>query len=145
MLSPDVISQIEQLLQERKLGLHKIARSVGVSIGTVVSVAKGNRHPEDYLRHLPKPKPSAEPERCPTCGAIVQMPCTLCHIRRLIASGILPPPEPVLDIPFGLNLKPEHQARYAEVRRWRRDALRDGVKKATLRRTTDPPPTEDER
>ncbi len=127
MHSPDVIRQINELLQEGQHSRRKIAKIAGVACATVSAVATGGRQAEDYLKRALAPKPSRKSGRCPSCGAQVQMPCKLCQTRKLVAGGQLPPPEPVVAAPIGLDLNPEHQARYAEVRRWRREALRLGV------------------
>jgi hypothetical protein len=127
MLSPVIIREIEQLLEEGQLTRRKIAIKVGVARSTVTAVAERIRQADDYLQHAPTPKPLAKARRCPSCGATVRMPCKLCQTRELVAGGRLPPPKPVVAASIGLQLKPEHQARYAEVRRWRREALRLGV------------------
>jgi DNA-binding XRE family transcriptional regulator len=131
MLSPDVIRKIQQLLEERQHTHRKIATSVGVSRSTVAAVAKGERRITDTVRRVPKPKPKPKPpegiQRCPSCGAKVRMPCLLCQMREMASNEQAPQDHPIVATPIGLELKPEQQARYAEVRRWRREALRRGV------------------
>ncbi len=127
MIPPSTIREIEQLLIEGQLSHRLIAERVGVARGTVSAVAKGTRLPDDELDHTPSFDPEEAPERCADCGSMVHMPCWLCKVRQLLADGQLLKPEPVLAAPLGLNLKPEHQVGYAEVRRWRREALRLGV------------------
>lgn len=66
--------------------------------------------------------------RCPTCGALLVVePCIECRIRALTAQR----PRPLVagDGPpliLGLELKPEHRARYEEVRAARLAAIAAG-------------------
>lgn len=129
MLPPAIIREIKLLLEEGHHSRREIAERIGVSRGSVTAVAKSKRKVDDYLQQVPKikPKPLGTPRRCPSCDAVVQMPCKLCQTRELMFRKTLPPLEPVVDMPVGLNLRPEERARYAQVRRWRREALRRGV------------------
>lgn len=127
MIPPSTILEIQRLLKKKHYGRRKIAKRLRVSLGTVVAVATGVRQVKDYLDHPLEREPAKETRRCPSCGALVNMPCMLCQTREMLAGHQLPPLEPRVDTPIGLNLKPEHQAGYAEVRRWRREALRLGV------------------
>ena len=127
MIAPSVIREIQRLLDERLLSRRKIAALTGVARSTVTAVAKGERQVDDYLEQVPKPKPLGAARRCPSCDATVHMPCKLCQTRELMAGKRLPRPRPTIDTPIGLDLKPEHRARYAEVRRRRREAVRLGV------------------
>ena len=129
MITPDLVERIEQLLAEDKLSHRKIARIIGVSRGTVGAIASGRR------RIRPRPirfweddamVPDTPPERCPECGGMVYMPCRLCRTRKELAK--LPELRALTRAnarqrftPIGLNLKPAHQERYEEVRRWRRE------------------------
>jgi len=126
MLSPTIIREIERLFQQG-LSRRKIAKRLRVSLGIVSVVVAGKRQADDHLRPKPRTKETAKTRKCPSCHAIVHMPCKLCQTRELIAGNHLDPLPPTIDTPIGLNLKPEHEARYAQVRRWRREALRLGV------------------
>ena len=129
MIEPQLVERIEQLLAEDKLSHRKIARITGVSRGTIGAIASGRR------RIRPKPMrfweddalvPDTPPERCPQCGSMVYMPCLACrtrkemekspNLRALTRANARQPFTPI-----GLNLKPAHQERYEEVRRWRRE------------------------
>lgn len=83
MLAPTVVGEIERLLGEGQLSQRAIARRLGVSRGIVQLIAHGRRR----LRREPaEPAPVSYGtkrgwERCPECGARVQMPCLLCHLR----------------------------------------------------------------
>ena len=138
MLSPSIIRDIQRLLEDGNLSCRKIAKKLGVSRSTVSVVACGTRRTDDYLNLPPARDEAGKPRKCPTCHAIVQMPCKLCQTRELMAGNHLEPLPPILETPIGLDLKPEHEARYAEVRRWRREALRLGVIK-TPQYVPDPP------
>ncbi len=86
MIAPTTVIQIRQLLNEGAMSQRAIAYRTGVSRGTVQAIASGgrveqpDRHPADLYDAL---TPSGRPRRCPTCGGLVQMPCLLCHVRRM--------------------------------------------------------------
>lgn len=86
MIAPEVVSEVRSLLTKGGLSRRHIARYVGVSRGTVQAIASGKR--PDYSTRRPRDRydmifPSGPPRRCPTCGGMVQMPCLLCHVRRI--------------------------------------------------------------
>jgi hypothetical protein len=127
MIEPQLVEQVERLLAEGKLSYRKIARFTGVSRGTIGAIASGRRRiqPRRMFFWEEEPTvPDVPPERCPDCGGMVYMPCRLCRtrkemtklsgIRALIRMNAFQPFTPI-----GLNLKPVHQQRYEEVRRWR--------------------------
>lgn len=81
MLSRHIVDQIKALLDQKQLSQRAIARRLGVSRGTVNSIATGRRieaeiSDETLLHDRP-------PERCPGCGGLVYLPCLLCEIRQL--------------------------------------------------------------
>ena len=90
MIKPDLIREIQRLLATGKLTRRNIAQRLGVARGTVSAVADGKFHAPSLLCEAPQPKPPSdlvarETRRCPTCRAMVRMPCKLCRIRRLAA------------------------------------------------------------
>jgi hypothetical protein len=132
MIAPDTVAEIQRLLAERTHSQRKIALLAGVCRGTVGAIAAGKRPDYETLRQPEDDlwdEPTGPPQRCPVCGGMVYMPCRLCHARKAnakkrpavaratggtgLASGT-----PVQ--PFRLDLRPEHRARYEEVRAWRR-------------------------
>ncbi len=81
MIAPEVIKEINQLLQEGVLSQRKIARKLGVSRGTVHAVAKGKRRLSCRKKEEESPPfrpPTGPYTRCPLCGARVKMPCLAC-------------------------------------------------------------------
>ena len=86
MISFAVVDEIERLLQEGGLSQRMIARRVGVSRGTVNTIARGQR-PDYRARRRQRADdfvaPSGPVCRCPTCGARVQMPCLACRVRAI--------------------------------------------------------------
>ncbi len=127
MLAPSVIHEIKRLLKEGQHSRRGIAALTGVAPATVTAVAGGVRQVDDYLDRVLEREELGAARKCPSCGGTVCMPCKLCQTRELMTSKQFRRYTPIVDTPIGLNLKPEHQARYAEVRRWRREALRLGV------------------
>ena len=92
MISPEVVREVRSLLSKGRLSQRHIARSMGVSRGTVQAIASGRR--PDYSTRRPRDRhdtifPSGPPRRCPTCGGMVQMPCLLCHVRRIREARVL--------------------------------------------------------
>jgi hypothetical protein len=118
MIRASVVQEIRRLLAEGKLSHRKIAKVVGVSRGSVSLIARGKRRDFPPRAELAPVVPAGPPERCPSCGSLVYMPCRLCHLRAILARlqwaityRSAGPPGPL-----ALELKEEHQARYEEVR-----------------------------
>jgi len=137
MLAPHLVEEVRRLLEAGKLSRRKIARLTGVSRGTVGLIAADKRRdPVHEARpwDVELDQPLEPPERCPSCGGWVYMPCRLCRMRRFLEKrnqgkkmGRVKGTVPFLlhknrDSPLGLALKPDHQRRYEEVRR-RREKL----------------------
>jgi hypothetical protein len=84
MISLAVVDEIERLLSKGDLSQRKIARRVGVSRGTVNAIALGKR-PDYRARQRERADdfvaPCGPPRRCPSCGAMVEMPCVACRVR----------------------------------------------------------------
>jgi len=130
MIKKYLETEVLRLLGTGKHSLREIARRTGVSRGTVSNIASGKQTIKSRKGEINLSDdgllPSSEdpPRRCPDCGAMVFMPCRSCEVKALAAKKEKRPfdrhgPELVL----GLNLKPAHQERYEEVRRWRRENL----------------------
>ena len=84
MIAPTIVQKIRQFLDGGELSQRKIARRLGVSRGTVLSIARGRRSHDSAGRQGDDFfDPDAPAERCRSCGGMVKMPCLLCHIRRL--------------------------------------------------------------
>jgi hypothetical protein len=127
MIAPKTVTEVRRLLAEGVLSQRKIAGLTGVSRGTVGAIASGAR--PDYAALRPPGdgewEESAGPAvRCPGCGGMVYLPCRLCHVRTAIAKTPRPA-TPGLAIssgePLKLDLRPDHRARYEEVRAGRRE------------------------
>ncbi len=127
MLALSMVAEIRRLLAEDKLSQRKIAKLTGISRGTVGAIARGRR--PDYE---PQPKtedefdrPSGPPQQCATCGGMVYMPCRLCALRKqLAATGKSRRGDTQAELPLGMELRPQHQRRYEEVRAARAKAER---------------------
>ncbi|HBO45941.1 MAG TPA: hypothetical protein DD670_18870 [Planctomycetaceae bacterium] len=87
MITEEIIRGIQALLEQGHLSNRKIAARMGVSRGTVNSVANGTRR-KQQTRHPRRPDgftpPRGVPRRCPTCGRMVQMPCLACQLEVLL-------------------------------------------------------------
>ena len=121
MIAPAIVIEVRRLLAETKLCQRKIAQLVGVSRGTVGSIASGRR--PDY-EGLPRDEdeidePAGPPARCPGCGGMVYMPCRLCRVQQAAPRKRRPAQADRLrhkDESLNLTLRPDHRARYDEVR-----------------------------
>ena len=121
MIAPKIVADVRRLLAEGTHSQRKIARLTGISRGTVGAIASGRRTDYDNSGNGDLEEPSGPPERCPGCGGMVYMPCLLCQARnesaenprRSAYSSVAP-------VRAGLELRPEHHARYRQVCDWRR-------------------------
>ena len=123
MIPASVVEEVKRLLAEGRLSQRKIARQTGVSRGSVGLIAQGKRPDYQPRRDLKEDLlgPAGPPERCPSCGAMVYVPCRLCRLRELLATsaplpGLGSASGPVM---LGLQLNDEHRVRYEEIRRRR--------------------------
>jgi DNA-binding XRE family transcriptional regulator len=85
MISANIVEDIRQMLAEGRLSQRAIAVRTGISRGTVSAIAQGKRR--DYpARYAPGDAlfvpPAGRHVRCPGCGALAQMPCLACYLRR---------------------------------------------------------------
>ena len=122
MLSSETFQRIQELLARGELSQRAIARQVGVDRNTVGAIARGARPDYDALRRARRSReilpPDGPKRRCPTCGALVYPPCVACRVREELSC--VPPPcgqsQPLDDDALALALRPNHQARYEQVR-----------------------------
>ncbi|HLA83676.1 MAG TPA: hypothetical protein VJL29_02695 [Thermoguttaceae bacterium] len=97
MIAPQVIHEIQRLLEREELSHRKIAARLGVSRGTVNAVADGSHARRDVCRRQRPDRfdpPHGPPRRCPVCGRLVQMPCLACHLQKLTAKRATSPRDP---------------------------------------------------
>ena len=83
MLSASMVAEIRGLLDEGRLSRRAIARQLGVSRGSVDSIASGRRterdgEPNEKSLQCKKRAPA---RRCRECGGMVNLPCLLCRAR----------------------------------------------------------------
>jgi len=94
MLSPDRVEQVRRMLAAGELSLREIARRTGVSRGTVSNIAHGRTNPVRRRKTTTaddSPWPEDSPYgRCPTCGALVRIPCLACRVRASMAKATGP-------------------------------------------------------
>ena len=125
MIAPQIVTEVRRLLAQGALSQRMIARLSGISRGTVRAIANGTRPDYESLRPAEdeREQPAGPAARCPGCGGMVYLPCRLCRVRATIASDPRPTREHraiPLGEPLGLDLRPDHRARYEEVRARRR-------------------------
>ena len=126
MISPQIVAEVRRLLAEGKHSHREIARLTGICRGTVGAIASGRRpdyEPPDEEEDEGE-GPMGPPRRCPNCGGLVFVPCRLCRVRKSIAGKRRPAPRRTtaeVGQPLELALRPEHRARFEEVRTWRRE------------------------
>ena len=124
MIAPKIIAEIRRLLAEKMHAQREIAQLTGVSRGTVRAISRGRRTDRVRLGEEELERPAGPPRRCPGCGGKVYMPCLLCRAREEYAKNrrVIPQCRKVIDCPpTGLELRPEHYARYLQVCAWRRE------------------------
>jgi transcriptional regulator with XRE-family HTH domain len=127
MIAQTIVTEVRRLLADETLSQRKIARLMGVSRGTVGTIAAGKRPDYEMLRPAQeddRDEPAGPPERCPGCGGMVYLPCRLCRVRERAARIASPTQRKATTLgeePLGLNLRSDHRARYEEVRAWRRE------------------------
>jgi len=124
MLAEETVSAIRGLLAEGIRSHREIAQLLGVSRGSVGAIALGRRRDRPPPREE-ETEPCGPPTRCPECGALVYMPCVLCGLRHLPEDRRKTPrsiarADAAVEASMRLNLRPEHFARYEEVREMRR-------------------------
>jgi len=121
MLPDETIAEIRRLLAEGNLSHRKIARRMGVSRGTVHTVAVGRPRriapPRDERQ--PVDRHSGPPKRCPECGGLVYLPCQLCKARRIrddAPAGASDAPVDAADVDLDLQLTGRQRKRYEKLR-----------------------------
>jgi transcriptional regulator with XRE-family HTH domain len=131
MIDANVVGEVQNLLAAGEMSQRAIARILGISRGTVDAIAAGKRPDYEAIRRSRQEnetgdEPIGPPMRCPTCGGLVYMPCRLCAVRRSTSNTIRQSLRNIgkNDEPFGLNLRPEHEKRYQEIRRSREMATK---------------------
>jgi hypothetical protein len=125
MIAPRVVAEIQRLLDLKTHSQRRIAALVGVSRGTVGTVASGRRRDGNVLPGQcddNSEQPSGPPARCSGCGGLVYMPCLLCRLRKERPHAPVQCRTTAFAGSPDLDLRPEHRQRYEEVRAWRRQA-----------------------
>ena len=128
MIDRNLVAEIERLLASGAHSQRAIAKLAGVSRGSVASIASGKRRTNDVAsetRYDGPAEPSGPPARCRGCGGMVYMPCLLCRLRKAHPRAARRPASNVAASPY-LDLRPEHRARYEEVRARRRQQIAGG-------------------
>jgi hypothetical protein len=132
MLAPKIVTEVRRLLAEGEFSYRDIARLTGISRGSVGAIASGKR--SDRQPHDELETPTGPAVRCPGCGGKVYMPCLLCQVRNTAKkprSALGRNAVRAAELP-DLNLRPEHRARYEELRARRIGrVLQDSSRKLT--------------
>lgn len=84
-LKPETVQEVERLTAEG-VTPGKIARALGISRGAVWTIVNDQRkltpRQADAL-DAGDPLRADNKERCPTCGAMVLLPCVACIVRKI--------------------------------------------------------------
>ncbi len=123
MIATKIVADVRRLLAEGTHSQRKIARLTGISRGTVGAIVSGRRPDYDNSDNGDQEEPPGPPKRCPGCGGMVYMPCLLCLAKEVSAKNrrVSPRSRGVgAPVEVGLELRPEHHARYRQVSDWRR-------------------------
>ncbi len=127
MISHEKITEVRRLLSETTLSQRKIALLTGVSRGSIGAIALGRRPDYEAIQSQETEsweEPTGPLERCGGCGGMVYMPCLLCAALKRSAKkprGRRRDDDAETPAAMDLDLRPEHRARYEEVRAWRRE------------------------
>ena len=118
MIPEALVEEVRRLLAAGTQSMRTIARTAGVSRGTVAAIAHGTRR-DRPPRHGDLGDPEEEPlgpiERCPECGALAHAPCRACRVRNLLHSRDRTRPWLLPEEPLQLELAGECRQRYEEV------------------------------
>jgi len=121
MLSGERVKEVKEMLASGLYSQRTISRLTGVSRVVIHRIATGKRKDK-----IERPREEWEEDwtgrpfqRCPHCGAKVQLPCLACIIRNVLQKS-----EPsVFRNPPGLllhlELEERHRVRYEQVKAWR--------------------------
>lgn len=122
MLTVRQITEIRRLLLDGR-SQREINRLTHMARDTIAGIVHNRRPDYEAIRQAKREetqtRPSGPLSRCPGCGHRVYFPCRVCLARRRqLVSRVwdLAGPAPELEEPLGLELTPEHQRRYEEVR-----------------------------
>ena len=120
MIATAIVAEVESLLCEADLTYRNIAERTGISHGSVSLIARGRRPSHLLYRGGDDDlsAPCGPKARCPSCGAMIYLPCRSCRLRAVLERT--PRTSPAQGIqeeePLELRLKPRHRQRYEEIR-----------------------------
>ncbi len=118
MIPEALADEIRRRLAAGAQSMRKIARTMGVSRGTVATVARGTRRqraPRQAGSDAAAEEPLGRIERCPECGAMAHAPCRACRVRNWIRTMRRTRPRQAPEEPLQLELAEECRRRYEEV------------------------------
>ena len=117
MLDETTVDQIKALLKQGKISQRAIAEMLGVSRGSVHAIAAEKRRLKPRRKsEIEYPTENGRPERCPTCGHYVRIPCLACQLRQLKKKETSPQGVAFL---VELDLREPERKRYLRVKKWR--------------------------
>ncbi len=85
MLSPTKVEEVRRLLGLGQMSQRKIARHLGISRGSVGTIATGKRLDFAVSGADDESQCQLPPVRCRGCGGMVHAPCRHCRVREIAA------------------------------------------------------------
>jgi len=138
MIAEEKIREAEIMLARGKMSQREVAKRTGLSRGMISLIARGKRtiQVKTVDPDLLPESENCPPVRCLGCGAMVYMPCLLCHLKKLASENrpvmrtrpniVQTTPamtnvqhSPNTTIRLGIHLTGDELKRYQEVRAWR--------------------------
>lgn len=121
MLEQKKVDEVRNMLAEGRWSQRTISKLTGVSRVVVHRIATGKRKErKERTKDEWEADWSGKPyERCPFCGAKVQLPCLACIIRNVLRTAKPTRFRDAHSSRIVLELEERHRLRYEQVRAWR--------------------------
>jgi hypothetical protein len=122
MLTVRQVAEVRRLLLAGR-SQREVHRLTHMARDAIAGIAHDRRPDYEAIRQAKREelrtRTTGPKTRCPGCGHLVHFPCHVCRTRRwqfLSLPWDRSGPLPELEEPLGLELAPQHQRRYEQVR-----------------------------